>query len=350
MKAWLRDNKIAGRLPGWIAKSLMILLTGIWSYWGAGEMYHEGWWGAWYNPLLYLLPAAIFLTLTLVSLSWPRFGGTIIAVFGVAAGLIVNAIPIGLIIVIVGGLFWLEGRRIGNLPTPLEAGANRWWFRLAVIPPILIFIGASAYMLPIVLTRVDDGDRSARVIDGNGVSLVWAPEGPGWNWQQPWGGYVSWDSVALYGAPPVGVDWKSKPGYGRLDGGTWHHASAEDMTRTNLCLYLSEDGLTLMDEPQHIWRMPTVDEYVRSFARHGENAGCAWRGENKQRVTCNMLPDKETPLWAPNLAPIYYWAAEEYDERDAYFVSYNGFVNAAGKSSANTRHSYRCVKEVDSTE
>jgi predicted membrane-bound dolichyl-phosphate-mannose-protein mannosyltransferase len=29
MKAWLRDNKIAGRLPGWIAKSLMILLTGI---------------------------------------------------------------------------------------------------------------------------------------------------------------------------------------------------------------------------------------------------------------------------------------------------------------------------------
>jgi hypothetical protein len=205
-------------------------------------------------------------------------------------------------------------------------------------------------MLPFVLTRVDDGDRSARVIDGNGVSLVWASEGPGWNWQQPWGGYVSWDSIALYGAPPVGVDWKSKPSYGRLDDGTWHHATADDMTRTNICLYLSDDGLTLMDEPQHIWRMPTVDEYVRSFVRHGENAGCAWRGEYIQRVTCDIQPDKETPLWAPNLAPIYYWAAEEYDERAAYFVSYNGFVNAAGKSSANTRHSYRCVKEVDSTQ
>ncbi len=51
------------------------------------------------------------------------------------------------------------------------------------------------------------------------------------------------------------------------------------MEATGLCRYLSEDGLTLMAEPQGIWRMPTTDEIVRSLARHGQNAGCAWDGE-----------------------------------------------------------------------
>ena len=30
--------------------------------------------------------------------------------------------------------------------------------------------------LPIVLTRVDDGDRGARLIEGYGVTIVWAPD------------------------------------------------------------------------------------------------------------------------------------------------------------------------------
>ncbi len=348
----MKENKkkILSRLPGWTAKTLMLLLTWVWSYWSAGELYHEGWWGAWYNPLVYLIPAVIFLTLTLVALRWPSVGGGIIFIFGIAAGLFFNALIIGVVISVVGVLFWLEGRRMAHLPDNTSSTASRWWFWLTVAPPVLIFIGFSTVMLPVVLTRVDDGDRSARIIEGNGVTLMWAPEGPGWNWKQPWGGYPSWDAIALYGVPPVGPDWSSKPGYGRGEDNTWHHASVEDMTQTNLCLYLSEDGLTLMDTPQYIWRMPTVDDYVRSLVHDGENAGCAWRGEFKEQVTCNMRPDKETPLWAPDLAPIYYWAAEEYDEDNAYFVSYNGFVNATRKSGGNPRHSYRCVKEVAGTE
>jgi hypothetical protein len=81
------------------------------------------------------------------------------------------------------------------------------------------------------------------------------------------------------------------------------------------------------------------------MARHGENAGCAWHGEYMERVKCNIQPDKETPLWNPNLAPIYYWAAEEFNAGEAYFVSYNGFVNSTRKTSGNPRHSYRCVRE-----
>jgi hypothetical protein len=201
-------------------------------------------------------------------------------------------------------------------------------------------VGLSIYSLPIVLTRIDDGDRGARLIEGNGVTLIWAPEGPGWNWRQDFGGFPSWNRIALYGLPPIGMG--DKPGYGSEVG---VFASTEEMAKYNLCLYLSEDGLTLETEPQNIWRMPTVDDYARSFARHGENAGCLWQGEDHDQMECNILPDKETPLWAPDLDPIYYWAANEYNDREAYFVSYNGWVNTAYKPGGNPRHSHRCVRD-----
>jgi hypothetical protein len=247
--------------------------------------------------------------------------------------------------VIIGALFLIEGRWKRRRPAQDET--LPWWWRnlrylVAAGLPLLVFAGASAYMLPIVLTRVDDGQRGARLIEGHGVNLIWAPEGPGWNWKQPWGGYPSWDSVALYGMPPIGFD--DKPGYGRQPSG-WGHATAENMAATDLCRYLTADGLTLADERQDIWRMPTVDELVRSLPRHGQAAGCVWNGEFKAQVQCDVLPDKETPLWATDRSPVYYWAADEYDAERGYFVSYNGFVNAALKSGGNPRHSYRCVRE-----
>ena len=209
--------------------------------------------------------------------------------------------------------------------------------------PLLIFVGVSAVMLPVVLTRVDDGDRSARQIEGNGVTLIWAPEGPGWNWKQPWGGYPSWQSVALYGVPPVGMG--DKPGYGR-QGEDFVFATADDMAATNLCRYLSADGTSLLESPQDIWRMPTTDEVARSLGRHGANAGCAWPGgEIPQQAACAIRPDKESPLWATDHAVIYYWTADSYSEERGYFVAYNGMVNATRKSGGNPRHSYRCVRE-----
>ncbi len=356
-------KEFARRLPGYIAATLMILVTMVWVYWSSGEMYHEGWWGAWYNRLLYLIPGSVCLTLTLLSLTWPRLGGWLIIVIGGAFTLFFMEPRIvdgkltvdrewgGFLIsgslVVIGILFLIEGafkrRRVQK-----EQTATRWWRRnlryiLAVGPSLLIFVASSAYMLPVVLTRVDDGDRGARLIEGNGVTLVWAPAGPGWNWKQPWGGYPSWDSVALYGVPPLGME--RKPGYGRQENGERVYASAEDMAATNLCRYLSADGLTLMDEPQDVWRMPSTDEFVRSLGRHGQNAGCVWNGERGVQMECDVLPDKESPLWATDLAPIYYWTADEYNERQAYFVCYNGFVNTATKSGGNPRHSYRCVRE-----
>lgn len=72
----MRINKgCLSQISGYVAAGLMILITTVWTYWGVAEMYHEGWWGAWYNRLPYLVPGAICLALTLVALTWPRLGG-----------------------------------------------------------------------------------------------------------------------------------------------------------------------------------------------------------------------------------------------------------------------------------
>jgi hypothetical protein len=210
---------------------------------------------------------------------------------------------------------------------------------LAVIPPLMIFLVMSAFSLPLVLTRMDDGDRGIRIIEGNEKKLIWAPEGPGWNWKQDYGGYPSWNMIALYGLDPVGFD--QKPGYDFKKG---EFASETEMLKYNLCLYLNDEGTSLETEVQNIWRMPTIRDYASAFARHGINAGCVWQGEGFDQMTCDIQPDKETPLWAPDLEPIYYWAAEEAETQYGYFVSYNGWVSKTNKNGGNPRHSYRCVR------
>ena len=47
------------QLPGYLAIVLLAVATTLWTFWGVGEMYYEGWWGAWTNRLPYLVPVAI---------------------------------------------------------------------------------------------------------------------------------------------------------------------------------------------------------------------------------------------------------------------------------------------------
>ena len=197
--------------------------------------------------------------------------------------------------------------------------------------------------VPLLLSRYDDGDRIARQIEGNGVALVWAPAGPGWNWHplRGIGRYPSWDDLALYGVPPAGIHPQRK-----LEEG--EYATEADMRVTSLCRYLSADGMTL-PEPQDVWRMPTTDEVVRSLVRRGESAGCTWDGVST-RAECERQPNKDTPLWAPDEAPIYYWAGDEYGRDKAWYVPYTGgglyggMIDHQPKDWGNARHGFRCVK------
>ena len=344
----MASSKLRQKIPGYIAVGLLIALTTFWTYWGVGEAYYEGWWGVWYNPLPYLLPAAALLTLTLVGIRWPRKGGWTIVIVGggIFAGWLViseftavnllKALLLGGFAALLGVLLLLESRRQQRLRPERRMPPQKRLYRklpylLAIGLPLSVVIAFSVHWAPIVLSRVDDGDRSARLIEGNEVALIWAPAGPGW-----FEHCYSWNDIAFYGVPPVGFG--AKPGYEDRD------AIITDMNTTGLCAYMSEDGLTIMTEPQYIWRMPTVDEIVRSLVRHGENAGCRYDA-NSGRTYCRILPDKETPLWAPNWSPIYYWAADEYDEHRAYYVGYTGEgISHQPKAWGNQRHGYRFVR------
>ena len=342
------------KMPGVIATGLLTLTTLLWTFWGVAEMYYEGWGLPFPQPLAYLIPGGACLVLSLLVLTWPRAGGwLIIAVGGLfttwwwamtarRAGrltlkMILSMFPVSGILIVVGVLFLLEGR---YRQQRREAGIPRhsnWWLRnlhyvINIGAPILAIVIVSALQLPNILTRVDDGYRGEQLIEGNGVTLIWAPAGPGWNWRQPAGWNPSWNHIALYGAPPVGL--KERPA----------QAAQADMDAHSICAHLATDGVTLLDEPQHIWRMPTPDELVRSLCRHGENAGCTWNGK-KGKAECTVEPDKDMPLWATDQSAIYYWSADEYDQENAWYISYNGWAKYQPKGWGNPRHGHRCVRE-----
>ena len=350
-------------LPGYIALGLVIVTTSLWTLWGTGELYYEGWGLPFPQPLAYLIPAAGCLLLTVVVVTWPHIGGWLLIIVGglftawwwtmqarrlggLRLGAALSMFPVSGMVVVTGVLFLFEGRHRRQLRTAGTPPPRRWIVRhlrhvLGLGIPLLAFLVYSAFQLPGNLLRVDDGDRGARLIEGNGVTLIWAPAGPGWNWRQPAGWNPSWDRIARYGLPPVGLG--DKPGT------AGKHATQSDMEATDLCRYLAEDGVTLMEERQDIWRMPTADEVVRSLVKRGENAGCApdhlsQQGE-QTRATCRVWPDKETPLWSSEQSAIYYWTADEYDADQAWYVSYNGWVRHQSKSWGNPRHALRCVRE-----
>lgn len=348
------------RLPGYIATGLCILIASWWTAWGVEEMFFEGW----YRPfewLLFLLPGGVCLVLTLVALTWPRLGGWLLILIGAglfvlwmwryqvrlgvtfSVGELLTLFAISGGLALVGVLFLFEGRRRRSATTPLD---SRWWRRnlrylLAIGIPVLLGAGLSIEPAIRVSGRVDDGDRGERTIQGNGITLTWAPAGPGWGNEPP---VANWNQIALYGVPPVGFEGKQYGRDGRCrDGVTAGCATGDDMRRYNVCRYLNEEGSALMDEPQGYWRMPTTDELVRSLVRHGENAGCVWNGELGQQP-CEVCPDKETPLWDPTAPAVGCWSAEEHDALRAYQVSYDGRVVWIRKIRGEN-FGYRCVRD-----
>lgn len=344
---------LRSRIPGAVATAMLAVFVGFWTFWSFAELYYEGWDMPFPQPLVYLIPCAIALALGAATLTWPRVMGVAIIVlslafygwaiamnlqrWGFSWGMLLGWLGIASLTVLGGVLFVIDGRICARRqPDPRVASAStrRRWL-VVVGAPLLLAAVMSAVELTRILRRLDDGDRGARRIDGDGVHLLWAPAGPGWNWPQAWGGYPSWDSLALYGVPPVGLKQAAEG----------HHASADDMARTGLCGYLDAEGLSLTTAPLHLWRMPTVDEFVRSLTRHGESAGCTWSGAIG-RMACRVPPDKETPLWAPEQPPIYMWTSE-HSGADAWYVNYQGFVAHQPKNFGNPRHGYRCVREPE---
>ena len=292
------------QIVGWLAVGLSTVVTCFWAVWGITENFHEGWY---FESLLsnlglmfvqYLSPMLIFLAVALISICWPRIGA---ALHGALALLVVwffqgltNPITLVLMVPLIGlgALYWFGRPQPRKLAICLVIGL-----------PMLTLIIAGIEPVHRVSRRLDDGVLQARVVPGNGVDLNWAPDGPGW--------------------PRSGADWDEAQ---------------------RVCQHLSQDGLTVVSVPQHVWRLPAVDEAVRSMARHGQNSGGVWDA-GAAKASYETTPDKESPLWNVYSQVIYWWTATEVDAEYAYIIVYDGEVWPRAKKFSAAYLGFRCVKE-----
>jgi hypothetical protein len=297
---------------GWLAVSFSLTISCLWAFWGIVENFHEGW----HAPSLgenvlgllrYLVPMFITIAISLWAIRSPTGGGILYIGIGIiftfliigywtpwkyGLGAALSWFPVTGFLVIVGVLYFFGRPEPKKLAYALAAGL-----------PLLVVIGFGIGPAIRVAGRVDDGFRGARLIEGNGVRLVWAPEGPGW--------------------PKKSESWEGA---------------------RKICRYLTEDGKSLALTPQDTWRLPTVDEAVRSMTRHGKNCGGVWDSKT-ERAKYKITPDKETPLWNPKSRIIYWWTATEKDEDTVYSIVYNGRVWDIDKEYRIGSRAFRAVKE-----
>jgi len=291
------------KIRGWIAVGLSTAITCFWAFWGIIENFHEGWYyTSWFSNLglmfvQYLSPMLIFMGVSLVSIYKPRIGGGLHVIIVLLAAWFFHVFSnVGILLLLVpligiGALYWF-GR-----PQPLKTAVA-----LVVGLPFLTLLVAGIGPVLRVSQRLDDGNLEARLVQGNDVDLIWAPAGPGW--------------------PSSGLNW--------------HEAQ-------QVCQQLDENGLTLAPVQQYIWRLPTVEEAVRSMARQGLNSGGEWDPETV-KASYKTTPDKESPLWNIHSQVIYWWTATEIDDQKAYIIVYDGKVWPRFKNISPAYLGFRCVK------
>ncbi len=284
---------------GWIAFSISILTACFWAFWGIIENFHEGWYHEALGQNLvmmfaqYLAPVIITITLSLVGIFRNKLGALFFLGTGIFLAFFVNNPIASVPLILIGTLFWFG-----------DFSPKKWKYRLMLILPGLTLIIAGIEPIVRVSSRVNDRNFQAREIRQNGVALVWAPQGPGWP----------------------------------EDGMSWHEADS-------ICTYLNEDGLSLSDHPQNIWRLPTVEEAVKSMQRHGKNA--KGKLDTKGNPEYETRPDKETPLWNPNRQVIYWWTSTEIDSAKAYIIVYDGKIWERRKNFGPKYLGFREVKDID---
>ncbi|MGD9605282.1 MAG: DUF1566 domain-containing protein [Bacilli bacterium] len=299
-------NKKFKSIIGWIGIILTIFISSLWAYWGSIENFHEGWYAEsiWENLFMfffqYILITIVFVVLAIVSLKWKLIGAIChVALAGFCLWFFSGASfsVLGLLIIfpiIILGLLYFFG----------EPTQKKWGNRAILIIPTLIILAISVPQFIKISNRYDDGNLGMRVVEGNGITLTWAPRGPGW--------------------PDSGTTWEEA---------------------MEICKYLSEDGLTLMEEEQNIWRLPTIDEAVRSMMLHGENVQGEWDSETKI-AHYSDTPDKESPLWDVHSQVIYYWTSDVSSSQTdrAYIIVYHGGVFLKMKIDGQAYLSFRAVK------
>jgi hypothetical protein len=296
------DKLNRSKVIAWIAVSISAIFANMWAYWGINENFHEGWYfvSFWNNVALmfgqYLLMPIAFMALAFVSIKWNKVGA------------------ICHLVLAVGAYFFFGGMKAGFflIAMPLLGLAILYWFGrlqrrrfayfLVLGLPLIQILGIGTFQAIRVANRYDDENMDSRLIKGNGVELIWAPQGPGW--------------------PDNGTSW---------------------LEAKRICAHLSADGKTLSDKELNIWRLPNINEAVGSMVYHGKNAGGIWNNVSK-KASYKDQPDKESPLWNMHLKTIYWWTASEVNDKEAYIIVYNGGVWPRQKKLRVGYLNFRAVK------
>jgi hypothetical protein len=294
------------QIAGWAAVAASTGFACMWAWWGSIENFHEGWYHQtiWRNIGLmlvqYLSPMLIVIVVSAVAFCWPRLALPLMGASAIAAAwyfgrfrissaaVLLIAIPLVLL-----GVLYHFGR-----PQP-----RKWAWRCLIGLPLVTAVASGAYPGWMAVHRFDDGNYGMRLVEGNGVILVWAPEGPGW--------------------PDSGVTWQSA---------------------MQNCADLTLDGHSLAGSPQNVWRLPTVDEAVRSLVFRGANSGGMWE-PNFHRAQYRITPDKDSPLWKVHSQVIYWWTSTEAGRDRAYYITNNGYVQVVPKRIRPDYLAFRCVTE-----
>lgn len=293
----------------WIAIAITCIFSCFWAFWGIIENFHEGWY---YKSLTmnigmmlfqYLIFTLVFTTLGVIAIRWKKVGTVLFILSGILipvieirsnAAIFVFSLPL----IITGVLFWLG-----------EMKNKNWAYITIVTLPLLTLIISGTEPAIRVSQRVDDRKNDARIVTGNGVKLLWAPEGNGW---------ATTDE--------------------QVKGKSWYEIS-------DLVAHLQEDGKTLSDTLVNIWRLPTLKEAVASLTRNGNNCRGKWN-EEKAEATYDIMPDKESPLWRIHSPIVYWWTSTEINDTMAYKIVYNGNVQKQNKKIKMGSLGFRAVKAV----
>jgi len=231
-------NRFDKRLVvGWVAVGLSLAVTCFWAFWGIVESFHEGWYFAsWLSNVGLMLaqypsPMLLFMGVTLVSIVWPRAGAGLHGILAVGVawffGGLTDPVTLLLSLPLIGlGALCGYGR-----PQLRKVAAS-----LALGLPLLALVVSGIEPALRVSQRLDDGNLQARLVEGNGLRLIWAPDGPGW--------------------PREGADW---------------------VEAQRVCAPLDKDGLALSSVAQ---RLAPADG-GRSGAFHGSS-----RAEQRRSVGC----------------------------------------------------------------
>jgi uncharacterized Ntn-hydrolase superfamily protein len=293
---------------GWTAVALSTLVASFWAWWGITENFHEGWYytsffqNVGWMLVRYMSPMIVFLFLGTFSIGWPQIGGGLHILAGIMIPLLfsrnLTATLIMVIPLLILGVLYYRS----SSPPAFQA-----LIVLFVVPVLLAMVLAIEPVVRII-GRIDDGYNGARVIQGNGVRLVWAPRGPGW--------------------PTWATNWEEAK---------------------HMCLYLRADGITVSDTPQNIWRLPTVKEAVQSMERHMTNCKGVWDSA-AGKAYYDATPDKESPLWEIHSPVVYWWTSTEIDSKYVYKIATNGMVSRMNKITRERDLSYRAVRELMATD